>query len=199
MFKDRLRKLFVEKMTEAIQDASKSFAEELVAELSSTTIEGLFGSTGSTAAAPRSKGSAKGSGRLPRRSAEDLAAAANDVFALLRKAPDGMRSEEIREQLGMEKKELPRVLKEGIESGQIVVLAGQKRSTTYGAKGAKSAKPAKAAKKAKAAAKKPAKAKKAKAAARKPVKAPAKAKKATAKKPETAAKPNGSVEAAASE
>ena len=69
-------------------------------------------------------------GRLPRRSAEDIAAALGQVLALVKKNKDGLRAEEIRASLGLESKELPRVLKEGIATRKLRTK-GQKRATTY--------------------------------------------------------------------
>jgi len=65
-------------------------------------------------------------GRLARRSAEDIAALLGKIVLLVKTHKDGMRAEEIRAKLGLEPKEMPRVLKEG--------LAKKKLSTTYFAK-----------------------------------------------------------------
>ena len=44
--------------------------------------------------------------------------------------PFDVRAEQIRERLGMESKEMPRVLKEGLAK-KVLKSKGQKRSTTY--------------------------------------------------------------------
>src|SRR5271166_541606 len=62
--------------------------------------------------APRSSARSGRSGRLKRRSAEDIAAALDRVVALVKKHKAGLRAEQIREQLRMQSKEMPRVLKE---------------------------------------------------------------------------------------
>lgn len=69
-------------------------------------------------------------GRLKRRSAEDIAAALDRVVALVKKHKTGLRAEQIREQLRMQSKEMPRVLKEGLAKKKLKAK-GQKRATTY--------------------------------------------------------------------
>jgi len=71
--------------------------------------------------------------RLPRRSAEQIEATARAVANLLRKHAGGLRSEQIRVELGLDVREVPRVLRLGLEDKMIRVLGGEKRSTTYGA------------------------------------------------------------------
>jgi hypothetical protein len=69
-------------------------------------------------------------GRLPRRSAEDIAAALDRVIALVKKNKDGLRAEEIRAALKMQAKEMPRILKEGLSTKKLK-SKGQKRATAY--------------------------------------------------------------------
>jgi hypothetical protein len=70
------------------------------------------------------------SGRLKRRSAEDIAEALERVVSLVKKHKAGLRAEQIREQLRMQSKEMPRVLKEGLAKKKLKAK-GQKRATTY--------------------------------------------------------------------
>ena len=49
---------------------------------------------------------------------------------LVKKNPKGLRAEQIRAQLKMEAKEMPRILKEGLAK-KTLKSKGQKRSTTY--------------------------------------------------------------------
>jgi hypothetical protein len=56
---------------------------------------------------------------------------------LLRQTPKGLRAEQIREELGLQAKELPRPLNEALDSGRLA-KSGQKRATTYFVKGAAS-------------------------------------------------------------
>ncbi len=52
------------------------------------------------------------------------------MIALVKKHKDGLRAEQIREQLKMQSKEMPRVLKEGLAKRKLKAK-GQKRATTY--------------------------------------------------------------------
>jgi hypothetical protein len=72
-------------------------------------------------------------GRLPRRSAEDIQAGLDKIVSLLRKNKAGLRAEQIRSTLGMQAKEMPRILKEGLSKKKLS-SKGQKRATTYSAK-----------------------------------------------------------------
>jgi len=81
-------------------------------------------------ALPKRKGK---NGRLPRRSAEEIAKALDKIVLLVKTHKDGMRAEEIRAKLGMLSKEMPRILKEGIAKKRLA-SKGQKRATTYTAK-----------------------------------------------------------------
>jgi hypothetical protein len=138
-------------------------------------------------------GRASGGERLARRTPEQIAEAVAQVVAVLSKASDGLRAEQIREATDLSTKELPRILKAGVADGAFNVLSGQKRSTTYGLKGTKATKVVAGGKKVKKTVK-PAKAAK---------KAPKKTVKKTAKKVRVkkAAKPvvETSVDAAAAE
>lgn len=127
---------------------------------------------------------AKSSGRLARRSAEDIEKAANDIVALVKMHKDGMRAEEIRKELGIDKREWMRPLQAALDSKRLK-KQGEKRATVYmvaGSTGATSSKPAKK----KPAAKKAAPKAKAKAKTKKAPKAKVKAKKSAPK-----AKSNG--------
>ncbi len=84
-------------------------------------------------------------GRLARRSAADIGQVIDRIVALVKQSPKGLRAEEIRRKLDMLPKEMPRPLKEAVESGRLS-KSGQKRATTYVAKGAGAASGAGAAK-----------------------------------------------------
>jgi hypothetical protein len=112
---------------------------------------------------PTARAGRRASGRLARRSAADIGEVIDRIVSLVKTAPKGMRAEEIRVSLGMQAKEMPRPLKEAVSAGRLG-KSGQKRATTYfakggggasaakprGAKKAKAGRPRKAAKKAKA-------------------------------------------------
>jgi hypothetical protein len=74
-------------------------------------------------------------GRLARRSSGDIAGVVASIVGLLKSSPAGLRAEEIRSKLGLQAKELPRPLKEGLDAGTLS-KTGQKRATTYFARGA---------------------------------------------------------------
>ena len=57
----------------------------------------------------------------------------NKIVLLVKTHKEGKRAEEIRSKLGMQAKEMPRILKEGISKKKLS-SKGQKRATTYFAK-----------------------------------------------------------------
>jgi hypothetical protein len=69
-------------------------------------------------------------GRLGRRSPEAIAEALARVIAVVKEHKEGLRAEQVREELGMQAKEMPRVLKEGLATKRLRAK-GQKRATTY--------------------------------------------------------------------
>jgi len=71
-------------------------------------------------------------GRLARRSQGQIEKALGDVVALVKKKP-GLRAEQIRKDLGLEAKEMPRILAEGLSSKKLA-KKGEKRATAYSAK-----------------------------------------------------------------
>ena len=54
----------------------------------------------------------------------------DNIVSLLARSPDGLRAEQIRESLGVQAKELPRPLSDGLAAGKLR-KSGQKRATTY--------------------------------------------------------------------
>jgi hypothetical protein len=72
-------------------------------------------------------------GRLKRRSSEDIGKVLDQVVALVKRNKEGLRAEQIRAELGLQAKELPRVLKEGLSSRRLR-KSGQKRATVYSAR-----------------------------------------------------------------
>ena len=123
-----------------------NFAKEILAALQGASLQELL-SPGAAATvgngrprAPLAKAAAttlpkapRSSGRLRRRSAEEIQAMLNKIVLLVKTHKEGMRAEEIRSKLGMQAKEMPRILKEGI-SAKKLSSKGQKRATTYFAK-----------------------------------------------------------------
>jgi hypothetical protein len=125
-----------------------NFAKAIVAALQGASLHELVGADGgwggggraartvgsvATTAPAAPKASSRKPGRLPRRSAEEIQAELDKIVALVKKHKDGLRAEEIRSNLGMQSKEMPRILKEGISKKKLT-SKGQKRATTYFAK-----------------------------------------------------------------
>jgi hypothetical protein len=80
------------------------------------------------------RGRAGAGARLGRRSPADIASVMERIAAVLRQSPKGLRAEQIRKKLGLQAKELPRPLKEGLAGGRLG-KSGAKRATTYVLKG----------------------------------------------------------------
>jgi hypothetical protein len=199
----------MDQLREKIASLSADFASGVMAAIRECSLEELIGDRfgGARAAAPvtdkprrgRPPGPAKKSGRLARRSAEDIDVMADKIVAYVKQAGVPMRAEAVRAALAIDKKEWMKPLQLALDTKGLK-KQGNKRATEYtvgavkgGAATTKASKPAKAkpAKKAKA---KPAKAKAAskKAAPAKKKAAPKKAKPAKAKaksKSNGAAKP----------
>ncbi len=68
--------------------------------------------------------------RLKRRSRAEIQRVLGDIVSLVENRPRGMRAEQIRSELGMEAKEMPRILSEGLATRKLR-KRGQKRATTY--------------------------------------------------------------------
>src|SRR5580658_5272696 len=81
----------------------------------------------------RGKSSAKfagpgDSGRLPRRALEEIGGQLHEIVSRVRTSKERLRAEPIRDELGLQARELPRVLKEGLS--QELRCKGNKRATT---------------------------------------------------------------------
>ncbi len=127
-----------------LNDLAASFADSILAAIRGASLDELVSSerpAKSNGRAPRAAAPAaveapkaakrtRSPGRLPRRSAEEIAAALVQVVALVKKHKEGLRAEQIRSELGLQPKEMPRILKEGL-SKKAFKTKGQKRATTY--------------------------------------------------------------------
>jgi hypothetical protein len=127
-----------------IQSMATEFAAGILNAIRSTPLEDILRETGGGSTRSVSGASRGGrshavhsgkSGRLARRSAEDITAMVDRIVALLARKPKGLRAEQIRDELSLEAKELPRPIAEALRSRK-VSKSGQKRATTYFAKGA---------------------------------------------------------------
>ena len=171
---------------------AEAFAKDLLHLLSQGTLSDLMGVTSSLdpassrPSAPRNASSGLApKGPLARRSVKKIEEVADAIADLLRHAPDGLQSEEIRKALGLDPKELPRPLAL-LRTASRIRSQGEKRATTYFLSGGGASKKGVTPAKKKAAAKKKASPKKAvakkKVVAKKVVAKKAPAKKAVAKK-----------------
>ena len=111
---------------DAVLDAVRGANLEEILELSNGG-KASRGGRGRAQATPAGRTS---SGRLRRRSPAEIANLLQDVVSLVKRNKGGLRSEQIRQTLGMEAKEMPRVLKEGLAK-KVLQSKGVKRSTTY--------------------------------------------------------------------
>jgi hypothetical protein len=123
---DSLAATFASAVVNAIRGAS---LHELVADGRTTPAARPTSGPVAKAAVPKTTRS----GRLKRRSTEDIGQVLDQVVSLVKKNRDGLRAEQIRTELSLQAKELPRVLKEGLRSKRLR-KAGQKRATVYSAK-----------------------------------------------------------------
>ena len=86
-----------------------------------------------SAAAPAKRGPGrprKKSGRLARRSPEQIAQVVESIVGALKKQKAGMRSEQLQKLLSLDKKEISGPLAEAL-SGKKITKKGERRATTY--------------------------------------------------------------------
>jgi len=128
---DSLASSFANAVVDAIRGASLA---ELVRESATGVARRGPGRPPKSMAEPVTPAAARARkpGRLPRRSAEQIAKVLDQVVALVKGKKEGLRAEQIRAALKMESKELPRILKEGLAKKKLK-SKGQKRATTYSA------------------------------------------------------------------
>lgn len=127
-----------------IEQLAESFVAGVLAAMRKAPLEEILDQTGRARAALKTgrgavsaagpKVKAGKQGRLARRSPDELEKALDDIVGLLQKNPEGLRAEQIRDQLGLISKELPRPLADGVAAGRLR-KTGEKRATTYFATG----------------------------------------------------------------
>ena len=121
-----------------LNDLASSFAEAVVAAIRGASL-GDFSTEGGVRSGRRgrprrpassSRPARRPGGRLARRSPEEIAAVVDKVRGLVRGKKDGLRAEEIQRALGLDRRELPRVLRTGLSSKKLRKV-GEKRATRY--------------------------------------------------------------------
>ena len=126
----------------AIHDLAQSFTSAVLDAIRAASLDDLH-VDGARVSSPRTaRGSAhadplhtpvrKPAGRLPRRSHEEIAKTLDQVVGLVKASKTGLRSEEIRAALKLDKREMPRVLGQGLQMKKLK-SKGQKRGTVYSA------------------------------------------------------------------
>jgi hypothetical protein len=122
-----------------LSELATSFADAVLAAARASTLDELIGppAHGQHKALSPQKGSVskpttttKSSGRLHRRSADEVANTLEHVVRLVKGRKEGLRAEQIREELGLQRKEMPRVLQQGLATRKLT-CKGRKRATTY--------------------------------------------------------------------
>jgi hypothetical protein len=125
-----------------LQALAHAFAEQVVEAIRGSSLLELVGGAGAVGNGrtragrggqtepPSTPTKPRKPGRLPRRSPEEIAKALDKIVLLVKTHKSGLRAEEIRSTLGMQAKEMPRILKEGVSKKKLVTK-GQKRATTY--------------------------------------------------------------------
>lgn len=124
-------------LRDTIAKLAEDFATQVLAAMRTASLEDVAALSGGRARAAeparRRAGrpaAASAAGGRRRRSKEDIDALGQQIVDLLRSKPEGMRAEDIREALGVERKELPRALRAIVAEGS-ARTEGQKRATTY--------------------------------------------------------------------
>jgi len=149
-------------LKEVISAATEEFVTAIIAAIRGASFDEIAETSGDeSVSSPRAKvvkasGKGKGGKRI-RRSSDDIQGVVEKIVSFVKKHADGVSAEEIREQLGVERKELPRPISEALGQ-KLISKRGHKRATKYFAgaskkSAAKKSKPAKSIKKVKAASK----------------------------------------------
>jgi hypothetical protein len=125
-------------LNSSIQSLAESFAASVIQAIRTASLEDILAETSGAKPEPGRRVSNGGPARLPRssskrlarRSAKDIAAMADSIVALVKKNPKGLRAEQIRAELGIDKREWMRPLEAALGSKKLT-KKGEKRATTY--------------------------------------------------------------------
>jgi hypothetical protein len=130
-----------------ISALAEEFSAGVLAAIRAASLEEIL-SEGSRSSGPRAAASAavstngepakrgpgrprgRKSGRLARRSPEQIAQVVESIVGALKKNKTGMRSEQLQKLLSLDKKEISGPLNEALE-GKKITKKGQRRATTY--------------------------------------------------------------------
>jgi hypothetical protein len=115
-----------------LETESSRFAEAIVLALRSASIDELMSINGGRTSTPRRTGTTPKmrGGRLGRRTAEYIAQTLTKIVSALAQHPEGLQTEQIRAALGLDKRELPKAIAQGLKSGALK-KTGEKRATLY--------------------------------------------------------------------
>lgn len=126
-----------------LNELAKSFTEGVLAAIRAASIEDLQAESGAARSSGRARRRGGGGGqpaplhplrkggRLARRTQAQIEATLAKVVAAVRATRGkGLRAEDIRKQLGLDVREVPRVLKEGVRTKKLKAK-GRKRATVY--------------------------------------------------------------------
>jgi hypothetical protein len=127
-------------LRDRLTDLAQSFADEVIAALRGASLDDFLSERGARQFGARRLERGRNQqarprpvakpGRLRRRSPEEIARAVDLVAKLVKSRPRGMRAEEVRKTLGLDVREMPRILTEGLVKKKLR-SKGQKRATTY--------------------------------------------------------------------
>jgi hypothetical protein len=129
-------------LRDTIQQLAAEFASGVLGAIRGSSLEDILAEAGGRRGPGRPRksstllgefpaGGRSGKGdRLGRRSATDLARVVDQITELLSRNPKGLRAEQIRVELGLSAKEIPRPIAKALGSKRIA-KSGQKRATTY--------------------------------------------------------------------
>ena len=124
---------FAHNLLRALRGAS---LDEIISETSPGHAGHAGGRRGRPAATHAAAPARRGGRRLARRSQKDIQAVVGRIVTLLQGNKKGLRAEEIRAKLGLDRREIPRPLAEALKK-RLVSKRGKKRATTYFAGGKK--------------------------------------------------------------
>jgi hypothetical protein len=119
-----------------LDELASNFTDGVLAAIRTASIEDLLAESQGGRRAPARGGGGqpdplRKGGRLARRTQEQIEAMLAKVIAAVRATGGkGLRSEEIRKGLGLDVREVPRVLKEGLRTRKLRAK-GKKRATVY--------------------------------------------------------------------